>query len=147
LGQSTASYLSRLTMKSEADVAIDWINYHVAWNRLGDEAFKASSEKQRYWWAVDQFMEWTRNEPRRSWSTIVEIWNRVDRSDLDMLSTLGAGEVEDLLCNYGEDYFPVIEQFCQIEPDFRTVLRMVWQSSMSSVLWQKVQELRGGPNL
>jgi len=24
---------------------------------------------------------------------------------------------------------------------------MVWQSSMSPQLWQKVQDLRGGPNL
>lgn len=47
----------------------------------------------------------------------------------------------------GDDYFPLIESFCQLEPDFRTVLRMVWQSSMSPELWQNAQDLRGGPNL
>jgi hypothetical protein len=133
-------------MKPPSDVAVDWINYQAARSRLGD-AFESSDEKERYWWAVEQFMDWTRNDPQQSWATVVEVWQRVDRSDMDVLAVLGAGEVEDLLCNYGEDYFPIIERFCEVEPEFKTVLRMVWQSSMSPSLWHKVQELRGGPNL
>ena len=55
-------------------------------------------------------MEWTRDDPERCWSTILEIWGLVDHHDLETLSALGAGAVEDLLCDYGEDYFPVIEK-------------------------------------
>lgn len=133
-------------MDTAPAVASDWLKYQIARNDKG-ASFEASEEKERFWWAVERFMEWTRDDPERCWATIVEVWNRVDHHDLDTLSALGAGSVEDLLCNHGEDYFPLIEKFCQVEPDFRTVLRMVWQSSMSSELWQKVQELRGGPNL
>jgi hypothetical protein len=135
-----------MNMNSVSAVAIDWLNYQAARNAMG-EAFDASAEKKRFWWAVEEFMEWSSDEPERSWATIVEIWSRVDHRDVDTLSVLGAGEVEDLLCNHGDEYFPVIEKFCQVEPDFKTVLRFVWQSSMTSTLWQKVQDLRGGPNL
>ena len=92
-------------------------------------------------------MDWTYHDPELTWGTIVAIWNRINQDDLEALADLGAGEVEDLLNNFGEDYFPVIEKFCGVEPDFKTVLRMVWKSSMSPELWQKVQDLRGGPNL
>jgi hypothetical protein len=146
LGNSSATRLPRLSMKPPSDVAVDWINYQRARNRLGD-AFESCNEKERYWWAIEQFMNWTRHDPQQSWATVVEIWHRVDRSDLDVLSVLGAGEVEDLLCNFGEDCLPVIERFCEVEPEFKTVLRMVWQNSMSEDLWQRVQALRGGPNL
>ena len=84
----------------ETAVAFDWLTYQLDRNALGD-AFDASAEKKRFWWAVGQIMDWTRYEPERSWATIVEIWTRVDHDDLATLAVLGAGEVEDLLCNYG----------------------------------------------
>jgi hypothetical protein len=135
-----------MNMDAVAEVADDWIKYQSSRQSKGD-SFDASEEKERFWWAVEKFMDWSLNDPELCWATILGIWNRVDHQDLDTLGVLGAGEVEDLLCNHGDDYFPLIEKFCEVEPEFKTVLRMVWKSSMSSELWEKVQDLRGGPNL
>jgi hypothetical protein len=135
-----------MTMNAVSTVASDWIAYQRSRKEKGD-LFDTSDEKELYWWAVEQFMAWTRHDPELCWATIVEIWHQIDHNDLDTLALLGAGELEDLLCNYGDDYFPVIEKFCHVEPDFKTLLRMVWQNSMSLALWQRVQDLRGGPNL
>jgi hypothetical protein len=91
-----------MKINTETAVVTDWFNYQASRNALGD-AFDASAEKKRFWWAVEQIMDWTRYEPERSWATIVEIWTLVDHDDLTTLAVLGAGEVEDLLCNYGEN--------------------------------------------
>ena len=95
-------------------------------------------------WAAELLMRWPAEEPERLWTAIVEVWNRLDRDDIGLVGSLGAGPVEDLLCEWGEDYLPVIEKFCEVEPDFKTALRMVWQSSMSPELWERVQQLSGG---
>jgi hypothetical protein len=129
-----------------AEVAAHWVAFWTLHKELGDPAY-SDTDGARHHEGAEVFGSWARHAPELCWATIVEIWNRLDHSDIETLSVLGAGEVEDLLCNYGDDYFPVIEKFCQVEPDFKTVLRLVWQSSMTFALWQKVQELRGGPNL
>jgi hypothetical protein len=94
-------------------VANDWLKYQVARNEKGN-SFETSEEKERYWWAVEQLMEWTRDDPERCWSTILEIWGLVDHHDLETLSALGAGAVVVLLCDYGYDYFPFIEKFGKV---------------------------------
>lgn len=98
-------------------------------------------------WAAEVLMDLPYSNPEALWSVIVEVWNRVDRKDAALLGALGAGPVEDLLSKHGEKYFPIVVKFCDLEPDFKTVLRTVWQNAMSPALWKKVQDLRGGPNL
>jgi hypothetical protein len=128
------------------EVAEHWLAFQQCRKLLGDAAYDDSMGAQHFKYA-SLFAAWAHDQPELTWATIVEIWQRVDRSDMDVLAVLGAGEVEDLLCNYGEDWYPTIERFCEVEPEFKTVLRMVWQSSMRPALWQKIQDLRGGPNL
>lgn len=124
-----------------------------AWIVYQREQIKAESnsqlsvEQERVWPLYSKLLDWSKSDPEATWACIVAIWNRIDHENLDIIAVLGAGELEELLCNFGDDYFPLIEKFCEVEPDFKTVLRMVWQSSMSQELWQKVQDLRGGPNL
>jgi hypothetical protein len=128
------------------EVAEHWLSFQSLRKELGNDAYEDVRGKKHFEY-VSLFGSWARDQPELTWATIVEIWQGVDRADMDVLAVLGAGEVEDLLCNYGEDYFPIIERFCEAEPAFKTVLRMVWQSSMTASLWQRVQDLRGGPNL
>lgn len=135
-----------MTDWSIGDVAQAWIRFETAAKHRGENALTESPAMQDFW-AAELVMEWTFKEPEKLWATIVEIWNRMDHDDMTLVGGLGAGPVEDLLCHHGYHYLPMIDEFCKVEPDFKTVLRMVWQSSMSPELWQKVQDVRGGPNL
>lgn len=128
------------------EVSDAWIVYQQEQKKTGN-GHQMTAEQEKVWPLYSMLLDWSKSDPEATWACIVAIWNRIDHENLEIISVLGAGELEELLCNFGDDYFPMIEKFCEVEPDFKTVLRMVWQSSMSAELWRKVQDLRGGPNL
>jgi hypothetical protein len=129
-----------------SDIAAAWIRFECAARNRGTTPLARSAAMADFW-AAELVMDLPHSDPSLLWAVIVEVWNRIDRSDEALVGALGAGPLEDLLSTHGEKCFQEIAQFCDVEPEFKTVLRTVWQNSMSPDLWRKVQELRGGPNL
>lgn len=100
----------RQTMRSSpapspTDVAESRLGFWPLHKQLADAAFTDPTAERLH--DVEAWLDtWCRHDPELCWATIVEIWDRVDHGDLDTLANLGAGPVEDLLCNWVTTTFP-----------------------------------------
>jgi hypothetical protein len=86
---------------------------------------------------VFQFDELCTSNPEAAWKAILAIVER--ESDEEILGTLAAGPLEDLLSRHGEALVERVEQQAHADAKFRSVLRGLYQLLMTDEVWQRVQ--------
>jgi hypothetical protein len=56
---------------------------------------------------------------------LVEQLRSTDEPDVDLISEIGCGELENLICEAGEELWPEVAQLARTDPVFRRALRSV----------------------
>ncbi|AUD77727.1 hypothetical protein CW740_00140 [Kangiella profundi] len=114
-----------------------------------DEYIKAQdnntsiSENGVLHWSVNKFFELENEHPELCWKIILEILHREPSQKVKEM--LAAGPLEDLIDLHGEEYIEVIEEEAKINPEFRKLLRGVWESSTPEI-WNRVLKARMNTN-
>ncbi|MCW9027779.1 MAG: hypothetical protein OQJ80_02510 [Kangiella sp.] len=90
-------------------------------------------------WSVNKFFELENEHPELCWKAILEVLHREPSEKVKDI--LAAGPLEDLIDTHGEEYIEVIEEEAKINPEFRKLLRGVWESSTPEV-WNRVLKAR-----
>ncbi len=90
----------------------------------------------------DVILDWTIDEKHELlWKFVVTAYKR-DLSD-HHFSLLAAGELEDLIADFGEIYIKRIEELSRKDPKFRRLLGGVWRNSSKPEVWDRVERSRG----
>jgi hypothetical protein len=99
-------------------------------------ALAGSPESYASAWAIDTY-DLLYEDPETLWLLILAV-HRKDQS-LRIQQLLSAGEVEDLLGMYGDQFIDRIEVEARTDPAFARLLGGVWQGQMSDQLWARLQ--------
>jgi hypothetical protein len=107
----------------------------------GQEAKRGSPERERYWWAISEVMDWSLdNEGEQLWLFILAV-NKREISP-EVAAVFAAGPIEDLLGKQGAEFIDRVEELARKDPKFNHLLGGVWRSTMSDDIWQRVQTAR-----
>jgi hypothetical protein len=79
---------------------------------------------QRHWWAWEAIREVCDSNPREALAIILVLVDQADTAEL--IETVGAGPLEDLLENHGAAVIDAVESSARDNPSFRTALAHVW---------------------
>jgi hypothetical protein len=99
-----------------------------------------SPESVAHFWAFEVVDELVRGNPAYAWSLILDIL-AADPSR-QIMETLSAGPLENLLARHGPAYIDAIEKQARADPLFARLLGGVWQNAMTADVWQRVQRAR-----
>jgi hypothetical protein len=108
-----------------------------AWIALHKHGRKIS-ERDEGFWAWEQLHELVQDDPEQAWLCLIDIWNRT--SDDDVLGSLAAGPLEDLLTQHGPLFIDRIETTARKDPKLRKILAGVWKNAMPHPLWDRVRK-------
>ncbi len=75
------------------------------------------------------------------WEAVLRLMQR-ELSE-QQITLLAAGPVEDLLAHHGARFIDRIEAEAQRSPAFAQLLGGVWQNTIPSDIWQRVEAARG----
>ena len=90
----------------------------------------------------DVILDWKLDEKHELlWQFVVTAYKR-DLNDRHF-SLLAAGELEDLIADFGEIYIERIEELSRKDPKFRLLLGGVWRSSSKPAIWERIERSRG----
>jgi hypothetical protein len=92
-------------------------------------------------WAWERMRDLTGMDPELAWRVITLLME--ESPSEDVLGSIGAGPLEDLLSDYGEGLIDRVETRARSDARFRECLAAVWQSDMSDELWARVQNAVG----
>jgi GNAT superfamily N-acetyltransferase len=113
-------------------------------NRLPEEQAELLSSwfvyKQTSW-ASDALKELTEEDPERVWTITKALVTAAP--DEKTLGVIGAGPLEALLADYGEQFIERIERQAAADEKFRYCLAGVWRAGMSDELWSRVTNALG----
>lgn len=112
-----------------------WVNEYIN----AQDNNKGISKSGELHWSVNRFFELGNEHPEICWNAILAILYREPSEKVKDL--LAAGPLEDLIDAHGEEYIEVIEEEAKDNPEFRKLLRGVWESSTPEV-WNRVQKAR-----
>jgi hypothetical protein len=81
------------------------------------------------------------HKPDRAWAFIVTLVECAPSDDA--LGWVGAGPLEDILCDYGPAFIDRVESIAGISPRFRICLRSVWRRSMDPSVYSRMRRAAG----
>ncbi len=90
-------------------------------------------------WAFQHMYDLVHEQPEVAFGLIVEIWAR-DQSR-EVVQTLSAGALEDLLSTHGEHIIGRVEDEAARNQSFRRLLGGVWKNAMPNSTWKRVQKI------
>ncbi|MDR2980611.1 MAG: hypothetical protein LBV12_00005 [Puniceicoccales bacterium] len=90
-------------------------------------------------WASSMMWDLSREQPEEIMPIILKILQQ--SKSIKVHAVTAAGPLEDLLAKYGNEYIDQVEAEAQRNPDFKSLLGGVWQSSMSDEIWNRVQAI------
>jgi len=105
---------------------------------VGDALVEAWLTYQRNWWAHEAMHDLIKGDPEKALRTIENIAHRAE-GDIDLLGTLAAGPLEDLLAAHGQRIIADVEAAAKRDPVIRRCLAGVWQNAMSDEIFARVQ--------
>jgi GNAT superfamily N-acetyltransferase len=91
---------------------------------------------EQTYWAWRAVEELTDDDPERLWTIAKALVAAAP--DENTLAHIGAGPLEDLLADYGEQFIERIERQAAADAKFRYCLARVWRAGMSDELWSRV---------
>jgi len=72
------------------------------------------------------------------WQLVQALALLPDEADPEVLATIAAGPLEDLLDKAGPEYIDAVEELARRNPRAARMLTGVWPSSIEPVVWQRV---------
>ncbi len=104
----------------------EWADAYIQAHLTPDHPKEGLTYKHPLWWAVDRFfMISSPAEAEDAWQVILTIVSRTDAEQV--LGVLAAGPLEDLIGGWGSQLIERIESEASRNPQFRDVLRGVWE--------------------
>ena len=94
-------------------------------------------------WAIIELDNMADAAPEKAWPLILNILEG-DQSN-EVLQSLSAGPIEDLLVSHGDDFIDRIEAEAGKNKAFKKCLGGVWKSDMDDPIWKRVEAVRGKP--
>lgn len=119
--------MTPIELDAQADA---WVTHRLA--------LAGSPESNASAWAIDTY-DLLYEDPETLWLFILAV-HRKDQS-IRVQELLSAGEVEDLLGMYGDQFIGRIEAEARADPTFAKLLGGVWQGRMSDELWARLQSV------
>jgi len=107
-----------------------WVSFHREPSR--------AKENSEYFWAWKRLQELINEDPRGAWRVIDSI-RHLDTCSDQVLGSLGAGPLEDLLARHGSDFIEQVENLARQDPQFRRLLGVVWQNKIPDDLWRRIK--------
>src|SRR4030081_1202378 len=86
-----------------------------------------SADPPLYGWATKTLIVLTDDSPELAWSLILGLFEVA--ADVEALSCIAAGPLEDLLCHHGVDFIDRVEVLAAVDDRFRRCLSGVWGSN------------------
>ena len=111
----------------DSELINKWIEYH-------------TTKDQSLFWAWEALDEIIQNSPDEAFSYILEIASSTN--NLEVLSNLGAGPLEDFLVLYGSTYIEQVETKARQVPQFTLVVKSVWQNAIENSVWERVSAIQ-----
>jgi hypothetical protein len=137
--QGSSEFTSLLIPMHEQEIenlAMRWIEFQRLFLRSCEGELTSDLEC-----ASDDVLHMPFEAPEETWRFIQAVIRLCEEEDV--LGSLAAGPIEDLLSQHGEDFIGRLESFARDNPRFRAVLRGVWKGSMSDDVWEELQALFG----
>jgi len=94
---------------------------------------------QRHWWAYLQLARTLDEQPEEAWKVLLLLIARAE--SVDLLETIGAGPLEDLVRNHAESFISRIESEANSNAKFATALGHVWLAPTSDPTVQRLLAL------
>ena len=112
---------------------VSWISFH--------KTEKDSDVYKRNLWAFEKLNGLAEGDSDLCLDIVLSILDRDD--DKQVIGSLAAGPVEDLLVVHGNDVVEKIEELASENAAFRHMLGGVWQNEMSDDIWERVRAVSG----
>ena len=116
-------------------LAMRWIEFQRAFLRSARNRITEDLED-----AADEVLHMPFDSPERAWEFVQFVMQSCE--EMDVLGSLAAGPVEDLLSQHGESFIDRIESLARDNQRFRELLSGVWRNTISSDVWDRIQCLR-----
>jgi len=97
---------------------------------------------EQYSWAADFLINSVFDNPEKAFETILAIIAS-DSCD-QVLSSVGAGPLEDLIVHHGSEFIERIEVEAKRSPAFRSAVSHVWMDDEDGSLKNRIQEIGRG---
>jgi hypothetical protein len=127
--------------RSRADVR-DWALAYID----AQESSQRVDIDHPLWWSIGRTQRLTTSDDVEDiWAFILEVLSR-SKSER-VVGMVSAGPMEDLIHYWGEHFIERIEATARCNPDFRKMLRGVWESGTPDI-WRRILAVReeGGEN-
>jgi hypothetical protein len=115
-----------------SSLAKAWIEHHLHSKGAVNEAT---------FWAWQRLYELIQSEPEKAWK-VIEAIRQANGSDWN-LGNLGAGPLEDLLAEHGDEFIDRIESLARQDAQFRKLLGAVWRNTISEKVWSRIRAVAG----
>ena len=114
-----------------------WADAYITYQSKYDN--KNDNPNDPLFWSVMKFFELMPHNPQMCWKAILEILYRNPQEKV--LGVLAAGPLEDLIEDHGPEFIEEIELEAKENPEFRQLLKGVWESSTPEI-WNRVLKAR-----
>ncbi len=98
------------------ETAEAWLRYQATFDRTVEDPPDQ--------WAYDALVDLTSTDPETTWLIILDLLAMT--SDEEMLGMIGTAPLEDLVCDYGEEFIDRIEETAHENERLRYALSYVW---------------------
>lgn len=95
--------------------------------------------RDRYDWVDDFEYQAVYENPDLAIDLVLEVLKYAPSNSTK--EVLAAGPLEQVLANHGTDIIERVESLAKSNPDFASLLGGVWQNSMSTEIWLRVQSV------
>lgn len=117
------------------NLARHWIEFQRAFLRANSNSITEELEG-----ASDEVLHMPFDAPEKTWEFIQAVIKACDEDDV--LSSLAAGPIEDLMSKHGEHFIDRVELLARHSLKFRRVLAGVWRGEMSDGVWERIEALQ-----
>nr|WP_315475875.1 hypothetical protein [uncultured Undibacterium sp.] len=120
-----------MNANDHTELVTTWIEHH----KIAREKTQSSDST---FWAWENLDSLCAKKPEEAFTIILEIL-ATDNSDA-IIANLAAGPLEDLLARHGQSVIDRVEQQARRDPVFRNLIGGVWQNSITTPVWERLQK-------
>jgi len=115
-------------------------DFVTSWMAIQD-ALGGSDAYEKNFWAHEDLAELCESKPRDAWEVIVALVGAANTEPL--LEAIGAGPLQDLMTQHGEEYIAQVEKEAQENARFRRAMAGAWLDSDDTPVWAKFYQIAG----
>lgn len=111
-----------------------------SWMAIQD-ALAGSDTYEQNFWAHEELADLCESTPEDAWEVIVALAGAANTEPL--LEAIGAGPLQDLMTQHGEEYIAQVEREAGENARFRRAMAGAWLDSDDTPVWAKFYEIAG----